>query len=144
MMKRSRPEAGPCQNVSVLVVEDHDDSRDLLVFALEQAGATVIAASSVAEALKWLKTVRPQVLVSDLSMPGRDGFSLLQEVRSSPELHDLPAIAVTGHTQPELLSRAEGAGFQRFMRKPVNITELCDAVQALAVERRPEAGMGPF
>jgi CheY-like chemotaxis protein len=132
MMKRSRPDAGACQNVSVLVVEDHDDSRDLLVFALEQAGATVIAVSSVAEALKWLKTVRPQVLVSDLSMPGRDGFSLLQEVRSSPELHDLPAIAVTGHTQPELLSRAEGAGFQRFMRKPVNITELCEAVQALA------------
>lgn len=136
MMERSRPDTGLCQNVSVLVVEDHDDSRDLLTFALEQAGATVIAVSSVAEALKWLKTIRPQVLVSDLSMPGRDGFSLLQEVRSSPELHDLPAIAVTGHTQPELPSRVEGAGFQRFMRKPVNITDLCEAVRTLALGRQ--------
>ena len=136
MMQHSRPEAGPCQNVVVLVVEDHDDSRYLLAFALEQAGAAVIAASSVAEALQWLKTLRPHVLVSDLSMPGRDGFSLLQEVRSSPELHDLPAIAVTGHTQPDLLSRAEGAGFQRFMRKPVNITDLCEAVRVLALGRQ--------
>src|SRR5687768_13966742 len=136
MTERSRTAARPCQDVSVLVIEDHDDSRELFVFALQQAGATVFAVSSVEQALTWLKTVRPQVIVSDLSMPGRDGFSLLQEVRSSPDLADLPAIAVTGHTQPELLSRAEGAGFQLFMRKPVNITDLCEAVRTLALERQ--------
>jgi DNA-binding response OmpR family regulator len=65
-------------------------------------------------------------------MPGRDGFSLLREVRSLPELHDVPAIAVTGHAQPELLARAASTGFQRFMRKPVNLTDLCDAIRTLA------------
>jgi CheY-like chemotaxis protein len=132
LMKRSRPEAGPCQNVSVLLVEDHEDSRELLVFALEQAGATVMAVASADEALLWMKTIRPQVLVSDLSMPGRDGFSLLHEVRSSPDLKDLPAIAVTGHTQPETLARAARTGFQRCLGKPVNITELCEAITTLA------------
>ena len=132
MKERSRSDAGACLDVSVLVVEDHDDSRELLVFALEQAGATVIGVASADEALKWLKTVRPQVIVSDLSMPGRDGFSLLQEVRSLPALGDLPAIAVTGHTQPEMLARAARTGFQRCMRKPVNITDLCEAIRTLA------------
>jgi CheY-like chemotaxis protein len=135
--ERLRPEAGPCQDVSVLVVEDHDDSRELLVFALERAGATVIGVASAAEALKWLKTIRPQVIVSDLSMPGRDGFSLLQEVRSLPDLQDLPAIAVTGHTQPDILARVASAGFQQFMRKPVNLTDLCDAIRTLA-RRTPD------
>lgn len=135
MTECSRPDAGPCQDVSVLIVEDHDDSRELLAFALEQAGATVIAVASATEALKWLKTIRPQVIVSDLSMPGRDGFSLMREVRSLPDLQDLPAIAVTGHIQPELLARAASTGFQRFMRKPVNLTDLCEAIRVLA--RKP-------
>jgi CheY-like chemotaxis protein len=119
----------PCQDVSVLVVEDHDDSRELFVFALQQAGATVLAVSSVEQALTWLKTVRPQVIVSDLSLPGRDGFSLLQELRSSPDLADLPAIAVTG--QPDMMSRAARSGFQRCLRKPINIADLCDAITAV-------------
>jgi len=134
MSERSRTDGRPCQDVSVLVVEDHDDSRELFVYALEQAGATVLAVSSVEQALTWLKTVRPQIIVSDLSMPGRDGFSLLQEVRSSPDLADLPAIAVTG--QPDMMFRAAERGFQRCLRKPVNITDLCEAISSLVHKAR--------
>ena len=136
MIRRSQANAGPCQDVSILVVEDHEDSRELLVFALEQAGATVMAVSSAEEALIWLKTIRPHVIVSDLSMPGRDGFSLLQEVRSSPELKDLPAIAVTGHAQPDMVARAARSGFQRCMLKPIDITNLCEAINTLVPRPR--------
>jgi CheY-like chemotaxis protein len=118
-----------CRDVAVMVVEDHDDSRDMLVFALEALGAHVVGVSSAVEALTYMQRVRPDVLVSDLSMPEMDGFELLQHVRASPGLEDLPAIAVTGHG--EMSAKARQSGFQRFFRKPIDTIELCRAIGAL-------------
>ena len=113
-----------------MVVEDHDDLRNLLVVGLEAAGAFVMSANSAAVALTYMKVVRPDVLVSDLSMPGQDGFELLQEVRSSPALMDVPAIAITGHG--DLRSKADRSGFQQFMEKPIDTEELCRAIATVA------------
>jgi len=118
-----------CTDITVLVVEDHDDSRDFLVHALRHLGAHVVAVGGAAKALAYLKTVKPHVVVSDLSMPDKDGFEFLQEVRASPYLRDVPAVAVTGHRGLE--GRAERAGFQRFMRKPIDALELCRVIGAL-------------
>jgi CheY-like chemotaxis protein len=119
-----------CTGVSVMVVEDDDDSREMLIVALEVFGARVMAARSAAQALNYLQAVRPDVLVSDLSMPEMDGFALLHAVRASAELKNLPAIAVTGHW--DLAKKATQSGFQRFIRKPIDPMELCRAVGALA------------
>ena len=75
-----------------MVVEDHDDSREMIVLALEAFGAQVVSMNSAAEALASLQTVRPDGLVSDLSMPDMDGFQLLHALRASPALRDLPAM----------------------------------------------------
>jgi CheY-like chemotaxis protein len=115
--------------VAVVVVEDHDDSRDFLVLALQELGAKAIGARSAAQALGYMRTVRPDVLVSDLSMPEQDGFELLREVRSSPYLKDVPAIAVTGHG--DLRAKAGRSGFQWFIRKPIDAIELCRVIAAL-------------
>lgn len=119
-----------CRDVSVVVVEDHDDSREFLVFALQGLGARAIGASSAAQALRYMLTVRPDVLISDLSMPEQDGFELLSEVRSSPYLKDVPAVAVTGHG--DLREKAGRSGFQFFMTKPIDAMELCRVIGALA------------
>lgn len=129
--------ATSCTNVSVVVVEDHDDSRDFLVAALQVLGARVIGAASAAHALRYMKAVRPNVLVTDLSMPDQDGFALLQELRSSPHLKDVPAIAITAHG--DLRGKADRSGFQWFMRKPIDAMELCRAIATLAAPRHDEA-----
>jgi CheY-like chemotaxis protein len=113
-----------------MVVEDHDDVRDVLVLELEAFGAYVMSANSAAQALTYMKVVRPDVLVSDLSMPGKDGFELLQEVRSSPVLMNVPAIAITGHG--DLRAKADRSGYQRFMEKPIDTEGLCRAIGELA------------
>ena len=118
-----------CSDISVMVVEDHDDSRDFLVFALQALGARAIGARSAAQALGYMRSVRPHVLVSDLSMPDQDGFELLHAVRSSPYLRDVPAIAVTGHG--DLREKAGRSGFQWFIRKPIDAMELCRVIAAL-------------
>ena len=116
-----------------MVVEDHDDSREFLVFALESFGAHVVGMSSAGQALLYMQTIRPDVLVSDLSMPEMDGFQLLHVVRATPSLKDLPAIAVTSHR--DLAAKASESGFQRFIKKPIDPMELCQAIATVRVER---------
>jgi CheY-like chemotaxis protein len=89
-----------------------------------------MSANSAAKALTFMKVVKPDVLISDLAMPGKNGFELLQEIRSSPKLMDVPAIAITGHG--DLRAQAEHSGYQRFMKKPIDADGLCRAIGELA------------
>jgi CheY-like chemotaxis protein len=118
-----------CHDVSVVVVEDHDDSREFLVLELQTFGARVIGARNATQALRYMRTVKPDVLVTDLSMPEQDGFELLQELRSSPYLKNVPAIAITGHG--DLREKVGRSGFQWFMRQPIDALELCRVIGAL-------------
>ncbi len=97
------------QGVRVLLVEDERDTRELLSVALAGYGARVRAAASVNEALDALRAAVPDVLVSDIGMPGRDGYDLLDAVRSAdePRISTVPAIALTAYAKPE--DRAPGA-----------------------------------
>ncbi len=118
----------------VLVVDDEPDARELLVALLEGCGALVRAAASGAEALELVRTERPDVLVSDVGMPGEDGFSLLQKLRALPveQGGGTPAIALTAFARVEDRRRAFLAGFQTHLAKPVEPAELFAAIVALA------------
>jgi signal transduction histidine kinase len=120
--------------VEVLVVEDEEDTRELLVRALEGCGARVTAVGSVTEALEQLDGALPDVLISDIGMPGEDGYSLLRKVRArGPERGgDLPAAALTAYARSEDREQALKAGFQTHIAKPVDPIELVGIVARLA------------
>ncbi len=114
--------------VHVLVVEDTDDLRELLCMALAYCGARVTAAASANEAKRMLDTVRPHVLVSDITMPD-DGVELIREVKNAAEAKGLhiPAIAITAHRgrREELLSE----GFADLVEKPLDPLVLCSVIR---------------
>jgi signal transduction histidine kinase/CheY-like chemotaxis protein len=121
--------------LSVLVVEDNEDSRRLLQTILTRAGATVKVAENVATALLIVAVEWPDVVISDIEMPGEDGYSLIRKIRlQEPPLQRVPAIALTAYTRSEDRVRALAAGFQTHMSKPVEPAELVAAVKSLSTQ----------
>jgi signal transduction histidine kinase/ActR/RegA family two-component response regulator len=120
--------------VRVLVVDDEADARELIAAVLGQSGAEVATAASAAEALDSLTRLQPHVLVSDISMPGDDGYALLRRVRElSLERHGrVPAVALTAYARAEDRERALAVGFASHVPKPVEPAELVDVVARLA------------
>jgi len=122
--------------IKVLVTDDQPDDRELLAMILGRQGAEVRTASSAAEALGALQTWKPDVFVSDVAMPGEDGYSLISKVRelSDRSIAAIPAIAVTAHARLEDRRRALEAGFEYHIAKPIDRMRLIGAV-ASAVGR---------
>jgi signal transduction histidine kinase len=116
----------------VLVVDDEPDTLDLLRRVLGDSQAQVAAAPSVEAALATLGAFNPHVLISDVSMPGRDGYELIRAVRSTTGPEHLPAAALTAYARPEDAARAREAGFQMHLSKPVEPAELVKIVARLA------------
>lgn len=114
----------------ILIVDDDTDSRLLHEEICRKAGAVVIAAASAAEGLGKFEKEKPDILLTDLAMPGQDGIWLLKEVRKSASAAAIPAIAVTAHAGGEMLVAAKAAGFQKFLTKPVNPADLVRTVAA--------------
>ncbi|MGI8673557.1 MAG: PAS domain-containing hybrid sensor histidine kinase/response regulator, partial [Luteitalea sp.] len=130
---RREPDATALAGVSVLVVEDGDDSRALMAAILTACGATVTQAASAAAALEALEPNPPDVLISDIGLPGRDGYELLRTLRRSEgAARSVPALALTAYARSEDRRQALLAGFQLHMAKPVEPDELCTAVASLA------------
>ena len=121
-------------NVRVLVVDDEPDARDLLRQLLEECDAEVATASSAAEAIERLQNHRPDVLVSDIGMPGEDGYALIRRIRTrGPDGQvDVPALALTAYARSEDRVKALEAGFQMHLSKPVEPAELIAVVASLA------------
>jgi PAS domain S-box-containing protein len=118
---------------TILVVEDHDDARELIADVLERAGARVLAASTVRQALEEARLARPDVLVTDLGLPGEDGYALLARFR---EMYpDVPAIALTAYARATDRSRALAAGFEQHVVKPIDPKLLLDLVASMIARR---------
>jgi PAS domain S-box-containing protein len=117
----------------ILVVDDEEDARRLLVEVLASFGATVMAAKSASEALDAVRARRPDVLVSDIAMPEEDGYSLIRKVRSMSEERGgrTPAVAVTAYARLSDRVRALSAGFQSHLAKPFEPAELATVVASL-------------
>jgi CheY-like chemotaxis protein len=128
----------PLNGIRVLVVDDDAGARDVVSITLASCGARTQAAGSAREALQLLGEFQPDVIISDLSMPGEDGYSLIRRVRAlgGKGLSDVPAVALTGLSDVDERGRALLAGFQQFMPKPVEADALADVVRSLAHSRR--------
>jgi signal transduction histidine kinase len=126
--------ASHLDGVRVLLVDDEPDSSAFLSALLEGQGAVVAVAGSAVEAIEALRHQPPDVLVSDLAMPGVDGFDLIRRVRglSRAEGGGTPAVALTAYVRPEDARAALDAGFHRHLPKPVNLSHLVAAVAELA------------
>jgi len=122
--------AGHC----VVVVEDHDDSRELMRMTLENAGAAVAVFNRSRTALTAFEKLRPSALVADIGLPDENGYDFIRKVRSheSAAVHDVPAVAVTAYATAADRAMALEAGFQRHLSKPIDPDELIDVVHALA------------
>ena len=116
----------------VLAVDDDFDARDMLAAVLEAAGAEVRTAASGAEALAALRVWWPTVIVSDIGMPGQDGYELIGAIRALPGGDRLPAAALTARSRYEDCARAFAAGFQAYILKPTDADQLIAAVIHLA------------
>ena len=121
----------------MLVVEDDDDARALVEKVLESQGATVKTVPSAREALDVLGKDRVDVLLSDIEMPGTDGYELIRELRQRPSQQggSVPAAALTAYARTEDRLRALRAGFQLHLAKPVQPSELVTVVASLAARR---------
>jgi len=138
-MKTSRrqPKTGPRLNgVRVLVVDDTSFVLDVVTAILEQDGATVTAVGTAEAALIALQAERPDVLLSDLAMPGRGGYWLIGQVRALPPERGgaTPAAAFTAYGGPEHRASILRAGFQYHIEKPIGARELVGVVAILALK----------
>jgi CheY-like chemotaxis protein len=118
----------------VLVVDDKADARNLVRRVLEDCGARVLLADSAKDALAVLCSERPQMLISDIGMPGEDGYELIRRVRQLPANQGgrTPAAALSAFARAEDRTRALRAGYQMHIAKPVEPTELTAVVASLA------------
>jgi signal transduction histidine kinase len=115
--------------VHVLVVDDDGAARDVIATMLTGFGARVSQVASADDALRYLARMQPNVLVSDIGMPGQDGYSLIEELRrSASAAARVPAVAVTAYADPRDRERALGAGFQAHLTKPVEPRALAGTV----------------
>jgi CheY-like chemotaxis protein len=136
---RMAPDPALLEGVRVLVVEDEADSREILSTMLREWGADVTTAPSAPEALSALDGAAPDVLVSDIGMPGIDGFELIREIRrrGTGNGGSVPAIALTAYAGEESRREALAAGFEEHVPKPAEPQELLVAVARLAGRRPP-------
>ncbi|MCC2693442.1 response regulator [Nodularia sp. LEGE 04288] len=120
--------------LTILVVEDDDDSRFYVTTVLEADGANVVAVPSAVAALKVLPELQPDVLISDIGMPGEDGYSLIRKIRMlQPNIGGrVLAIALTAYGDRESCCHALESGFQTHVSKPVESEELVEIVANLA------------
>ena len=126
-------------NVRILIVEDDADARELTALMLTNAGATVKTAASAWDAQRELAAERPDVVVSDVGLPGEDGYSLVRKIREHEAAHGgfVPAIALTGFAGPADRALAIQSGFQTHLCKPIEASALVAAIAAVA---RPANG----
>ncbi len=127
----------PLHGRKVLVVEDHDDARELVASVLDAAGADVVTAASTPEALARLATAWPDLVVADLGLPGEDGYMLLDHIRGMKAFDGaaLPVVALTAYARASDRERALAAGFQRYVVKPVDPEELVNVIVSLFESR---------
>lgn len=138
-LRASDADSVTLKGVAVLVVDDNEDGRDMLVTGLRSYGAKVTSVSNSREALDLLLSsgFTPDVLISDVGMPDTDGYELIRRVRMSPDARtrQIPAIAVTAYANPEDRIRAVVAGYQAHLPKPVDPPVVAASIAGLIAAR---------
>ena len=122
-------------DVTVLVVDNEIDARQIVAAILLQKGATVVEAASAEEALDLARHRDPDLIVSDIAMPGTDGYEMMRRFRQG-SCRFVPAIALTACVAPDDVAAALSAGYQKHLEKPVYAPELIRVAWDLAVAPR--------
>lgn len=124
---------GTLAGLAVLVVDDESDNLEFLTVAVQEFGASALAAASAAEAIEILETRKPDILVSDIGMPDEDGYSLIRKIRASESDKEgrLPALALTAYAGEEYRNRAIEAGYDEHLTKPIEPAEFAAVLAKL-------------
>ena len=134
------------EGLRLLIVDDEADTLEMLTLALERCEASVAVARSAGTALEALERVRPDVLISDIGMPGEDGYVLIEKVRAlekAREWQPVPCIALTAFASKEDRMRVLSAGFQMHLAKPIELDELIAVIENLTNISRKHAQREP-
>lgn len=128
-------ESSSLNGLRVLIVDDNEDCSCVLKFVLEDYQAQTKVAGSVDEAIEAIEEWKPDVVISDIRMPGKDGYSLVRSIRNKEAFEGgfLPAVALTSYAYSEDCSEAFNAGFQSLIRKPFEPDELVAVVAKLTM-----------
>ena len=138
------PSATPLAGIRVLAVDDEPDWCDLLGRILASAGAEARVAQSAAEGLRIYDEWRPDVLLTDIAMPGTDGYGLLAAIRSRASNGDtVPALAMTAHAGAQERTRTARAGFVEHLAKPIPPQDLIESLRRVADQLPGRGGRGP-
>ena len=130
---RRRRKAISLKGCRIMLLEDHVDSRELLVRALRKSGADVSAFGAANEAFAALDRLRPSVIVADIALPDEDGYSFIRRVRAHPTsaIQGIPAIAVTAYTSIPDQAEALAVGFQQHLPKPIDPRRLIEVISEI-------------
>jgi CheY-like chemotaxis protein len=115
----------------VLVVEDENDSMELVQGVLEHHGIRSVGASDAERALIILEDMQPTLILIDLALPGMDGWELLKNVRANQRLSKVPCVAITAFHVPELAEQAIEAGFNAYFAKPLDATSFVRELEGI-------------
>ncbi len=131
--QEERKNTGIFQERTILVVDDNEDILVLVTCILKSYGIRVITASSGLEAFEILKKIRVDLLISDIDMPGNSGYLLIKKIRmlASAKIREIPAIAFSERAENKAYKQALACGFQSYMKKPSNPTQLITEVAKL-------------
>ena len=125
----------PLAGLTVLVVDDDEESRDVIAAYLESHQAATVCAACTDEALALIEHADVDILLADVAMPGEDGYALIRRLRAHPRAASIPAAALTAFARDEDRQRALDAGFDVHLAKPVDTQSLFEAVASLAFQR---------
>ena len=115
----------------VLVVEDHDDTREMLQLLLEMFGCSVVTAENGIKALNVANEVHPDLILIDMQIPLLDGFAVTRRIRASATLNQVPIVAVSGLAAPKDHAAARDAGCSDYLEKPIDLDRLEGVVKSL-------------
>ena len=115
----------------VLLVEDNELNRDMLVRRLTRAGMALICAGDGETALQKMRDHKPALVLMDMNLPVKDGWTAVREVRADMDISDIPIIALTAHAMDSDRNTALDAGCDEYATKPIDFPELLDKIQRL-------------
>jgi CheY-like chemotaxis protein len=128
---RSNANGTLLSGVHVLVVDDEADTRATLDAVLQQYGARPTLAATASDAMEMVRQSPPDVLLSDIAMPGEDGYTLIRRIRASVDAARLPAAALTAYGDHDSRAHAVEAGFQEYLTKPIDPVSLAQTLARL-------------
>lgn len=129
--KTSRPDPVPVESGIILLVEDNQDNIESMKDYLESRGYQMFVTNNGQQAIDWLQSQHPDIILMDIQMPEMDGLEATRRIREMPEYTDIPIVALTALSMPGDREKCLSAGISHYLAKPVKLRELAATIQTL-------------